>query len=301
MPEVGVLDSTMHYEEAGDGAAIVLVHGNPTSSYLWRHITPVLASEGRCLAVDLIGFGRSGKPDIDYGFFDQARYLSAWLATLGLDDITFVGHDWGGALAFHWAAQNPGRVRGMAFMQTYVRPQAWQEWEPPEAREIFKLFRRAQGDELILDQNLFIELVLPAGMHRDLSETEMTAYRAPFQEREARRSILAFPRDLPMEGEPADVVAQVEAYGKWLGSSNEIPKLLLTLDPGTVLTESVVAWCRDNIASLEIERSAPACTTFRKIIPRRSRPTSPRGYVAARRADPEVEMESLSASVFHVP
>ena len=257
MPEVDVLDSFMHYKETGEGAAIVLLHGNPTSSYLWRSVVPELSPLGQCLALDLIGFGRSGKPGIAYGFFDQARYLEAWLDALELDDITFVGHDWGGALAFDWAARHPDRVRAIAFMETYPRPQTWDEWQPPEARDIFKAFRSDQGEKLILDQNLFVELVLPEGMHRKLSVEEMEVYRAPFVEREARRPMLAFPRHLPMEGEPPEVVARVETYGEWLAGSTNVPKLLLTFEPGAVVTEPVVAWCRRHIASLEIEPLGP--------------------------------------------
>lgn len=247
----------MHFEEAGSGRAIVLLHGNPTSSYVWRSVVPELSSSGRCLVPDLIGFGRSGKPGIGYRFFDHVDYLAAWLDALELEEITFVGHDWGGALAFDWAARHPERVRGVAFMETYPRPQTWAEWRPPEAAEIFRAFRGPQGEQLILDQNLFVELVLPAGMHHELSEEEMAVYRAPFEDRDARRPMLAFPRDLPMEGEPRDVVARVEAYGEWLASSGEVPKLLLTFDPGGVTTQPVVEWCREQVASLEIESIGP--------------------------------------------
>lgn len=257
MPEFPVLDSYMHFEEAGSGDPIVLLHGNPTSSYLWRSVVPELSPLGRCLAPDLIGFGRSGKPDIDYGFFDQARYLAAWLDALELDGITFVGHDWGGALAFDWASRHPERVRAIAFMETYPRPQTWDEWEPPEARDLFKAFRSDKGEELVLDQNLFVELVLPAGMHHKLSDEEMDVYRAPFVEREARRPVLAFPRHLPMEGEPPDVVARVQAYGDWLARSTTVPKLLLTFEPGGVTTKPVVEWCRKHVAALEIEPIGP--------------------------------------------
>ena len=257
MPELAILDSHMYYEEAGSGDPIVLLHGNPTSSYLWRSVIPELSPLGRCIAPDLIGFGRSGKPDIRYGFFDQARYLTALLDALELEEITFVGHDWGGALAFDWACQHPERVAAIAFMETLPRAATWDEWQPPEARELFKAFRSDKGEELILDQNLFVELILPGGTLRELSEEEMTVYRAPFVERDARRAILAFPRDLPMEGEPSDVVARVEAYSEWLARSIEVPKLLLTFQPGGVITEPVVAWCREHIAALEIEAIGP--------------------------------------------
>lgn len=257
MPDIEVLDSHMHYEEAGEGDPIVLLHGNPTSSYLWRSVIPELASLGRCLALDLIGFGRSGKPDVDYRFFDQAHYFAAWLDALDLYDITFVGHDWGGALAFDWAAQHPERVRGIAFMETIVKPQTLAEWHPPEARDLFKGLRSEKGEQMILDQNLFVELMLPGGIHRNLSDEEMDMYRAPFSERESRRPMLAFPRDIPIDGEPADVVARVKEYGRWLAESEEVPKLLLTFEPGALVTEPVVAWCREHIAALEIEPIGP--------------------------------------------
>lgn len=256
MPDIEVLGSHMHFEDVGAGDPIVFVHGNPTSSYLWRSVIPEVAPMGRCLALDLIGFGRSGKPDIDYRFVDHSRYFAAWLDALGLDDITFVGHDWGGALIFDWAARHQDRIRGIAFMETMVKEQSWSEWHPPEAGEIFKAFRSNKGEQMILDQNMFVELVLPAGMRHKLSEEEMAVYRAPFLERESRRPTLAFPRDIPAEGEPADVVARVQAYSEWLCGS-ETPKLLLTFYPGGVITEPVVQWCRENIAALEIEAIGP--------------------------------------------
>ena len=258
MPDVEVLDSHMHHEEAGTGDPIVLLHGNPTSSFMWRKVIPGLASEGRCLALDLIGMGRSGKPDIDYGFVDHARYLAAWLDTLGLDDITFVGHDWGGALAFDWASRHPDRVAGMAFFETIIKPVTWDEWYWPDpSREFFEGFRTpGTGEELILDQNAFVEGI-PFGVHRTLSDEEMDGYRAPFVEREARRPVLAWPRQLPIDGEPADVVAIVREYDEWLAKSDEVPKLLLTFEPGTEMTPQVVQWCRDNIAGLEVEYVGP--------------------------------------------
>jgi haloalkane dehalogenase len=257
MPDIAVLDSTIHYEEASDGDPIVFLHGNPTSSFLWRNVIPEQSALGRCLAPDLIGFGGSGKPEIGYRFEDHARYLDAWFEALGLERVTLVGHDWGGALGFDWAARHPDRVRAVAFMETIVRPQTWAEWQPPTARDIFQAFRSPEGEHLILDRNLFVEAVLPGGTQRTLSEEEMAVYRAPFREREARRPMLAFPRDLPMEGEPADVVARVEAYGEWLVASADVPKLLLTFDPGGVMTEPVVAWCREHVAALGVEPVGP--------------------------------------------
>ena len=254
--DLDVLDSHVHYEEAGAGDPIVLLHGNPTSSFLWRSVIPELSAHGRCLAPDLIGFGRSGKPDIDYRFADHARYLDAWFDALGLDRVTLVGHDWGGALAFHWAARHPDRVAGIAFMETIVKPLTWAEW-PPAARDIFQAFRRAEGEELILDRNVFVEAGLPAAVQRTLSEEEMAIYRAPFREREARLPVLVWPRELPFEGEPADVVARVRAFDEWLATSPDVPKLLLIFDPGAIMTEPVVAWCREHIAALEVEELGP--------------------------------------------
>lgn len=257
VPDTRVLDSTMRHEEAGAGDPVVLLHGNPTSSFLWRSVVPELTGSGRCLAVDLIGFGRSGKPDVEYRFFDHVRYLDAWIDALELGSVTLVGHDWGGALAFDWAARHPDRVRGLAFMETYPRPQRWEEWQPPEARDVFEAFRSPAGERLILEENFFVEVVLPAGTQRTLSDEEMAAYREPFVDPADRRPMLAFPRDLPMEGEPPDVVARVEVYSKWLCESPGVPKLLLTFDPGGVLTEPVVEWCRDHVSSLEIEHVGP--------------------------------------------
>lgn len=254
MPAGDVLDSTMHYEEAGSGAPIVLLHGNPTSSFLWRNVIPGLASEGRCLAPDLIGMGRSGKPDIGYRFADHARYLAAWLDGLQLDGITFVGHDWGGALAFDWASRHPDRVAGMAFFETIVKPVTWDEWHwPGGSRSAFEGLRTpGTGEELILDHNVFVEGI-PLGTHRGISDDDMDAYRAPFMQREARRPVLQWPRELPLDGEPADVVAIVSEYARWLAGSVEVPKLLLTFEPGVEITPSVVRWCRDTIAALEVE------------------------------------------------
>ena len=253
MPDIDVLDTVMHYEEAGEGDPIVLLHGNPTSSYLWRNVIPGLVSEGRCLAPDLVGFGRSGKPKIDYRFADHAGYLDAWFDGLALERVTIVGHDWGGALGFYWASRNPERVAALAFFETIIKPLRWDEW-PPAATDIFRGFRTPNtGEEMILDRNLFVEGVLPGAVERKLTDEEMDTYRAPFHERESRAPMLQWPRELPIEGEPADVVDLVESYDRWLGSSPDVPKLLLTFEPGAIVRESVIDWCRNNISSLEIQ------------------------------------------------
>ena len=257
MPDVRVLDSTMYYEDKGDGNPVVLLHGNPTSSYLWRNVIPELTGQARCLAPDLIGMGRSGKPDIAYRFADHARYLDAWFDALDVDGVTLVGHDWGGALGFDWASRHPGRVTGIAFMETIVRPLTWGDW-PVWARDMFQAFRRpGEGEELILDRNLFVEQVLPNAMLRTLSEEELDTYRAPFTERASRLPTLAWPREIPVDGAPADVTRRVQAYDAWLESSTGVPKLLLTFDPGAIMTPPTIKWCQDHIAALEVEHIGP--------------------------------------------
>jgi haloalkane dehalogenase len=233
MPDLPVLDSMMYYQDQGDGNPVVLLHGNPTSSYLWRNVIPELTGQARCLAPDLIGMGRSGKPDIAYRFADHSRYL---------DD---------------WAVRHPGRVRGIAFMETIVHPLTWDDW-PAWARGTFQAFRRpGEGEELILDRNLFVEQVLPNAMLRALSEEELDTYRAPFTERASRLPTLAWPREIPVDGAPADVVTRVETYDAWLESSTGVPKLLLTFDPGAIMTPPTIRWCQDHIAALEIEHIGP--------------------------------------------
>jgi haloalkane dehalogenase len=257
MPDVPVLDSTMYYEDQGDGNPVVLLHGNPTSSYLWRNVIPELTGQARCLAPDLIGMGRSGKPGIAYRFADHARYLDAWFETLELDSVTLIGHDWGGALGFDWAARHPGRIRGIAFMETIVRPLTWDDW-PEWARDEFQAFRRpGEGEELILDRNLFVEQVLPNAMLGTLSEEELDTYRAPFTERAHRLPTLVWPREIPVDGVPADVTRRVRAYDAWLASSTGVPKLLLTFDPGAIMTPPTVKWCHDHIAALDVEHIGP--------------------------------------------
>jgi haloalkane dehalogenase len=242
----------MHYEDAGAGDPIVFLHGNPTSSFLWRKVIPALTGEGRCLAPDLIGMGQSGKPDIGYRFADHARYLDAWFDALDLQRVTLVGHDWGAALGSFWASRHPGRVVAIAFMEAIVKPINWDEF-PEVARALFQAFRTPRmGEKLILEQNQFVETVLPGGTLRQLEPDEFETYRAPFREPKDRLPTLAWPREYPIEGEPRDVVATVEAFDAWLASSTEVPKLLLTFEPGATMSEPVVRWCREHVAALEI-------------------------------------------------
>lgn len=249
--EVKVLDSTMFTREAGTGDPIVFVHGNPTSSYLWRNVIPRLEAEGRCLAPDLIGMGHSGKPPIEYRFVDHARYLDAWFDALGLDRVTLVLHDWGSALGFHWARRHPNRVIGIAFMEAIVRPLTWSEW-PEAARGLFQAFRTpGTGENLILQQNVFIERVLPGSILRKVTPEELNAYRAPFPTPESRRPVWRWPNEIPIDGEPKDVVEIVAAYGRWLEES-DVPKLLLAFEPGAILPKPLVDWCQAHFRNLEV-------------------------------------------------
>ncbi|WP_214321947.1 haloalkane dehalogenase [Nonomuraea sediminis] len=257
MPTIDVLDSTIHYEERGSGAPIVFLHGNPSSSHAWRDVLPHMP--GRVLAPDLIGMGRSGKPEIGYSFDDHARYLDAWFDALGLDQVVLVGHDWGGALAFDWAARHPDRVRGVAFFETIVRPMSWSELSD-QARARGQKLRTPEGEALVLDQTFLIDTAFTGGVLNPLTPEELEPYRAPYPTRESRRPLLRWTRSIPLDGEPADVASRVEAYGKWLATSDDVPKLLLTFDssPTLLITDELATWCEQNIASLEHVHVGPA-------------------------------------------
>jgi haloalkane dehalogenase len=250
--DVRVLDSTMHHLEEGSGDPIVFLHGNPTSSYLWRNVMPRLAGEGRLLAPDLIGMGKSGRPEGDYRFPMHERYLDAWFEAMKLRKATLVIHDWGSALGISWARRHPDRVAAIAMMEAIVTPIGWEDF-PPDFVPLFQAFRTpGAGEQLVLEENKFIELVLPGAIVRKLTDEEMNAYRAPFPTPESRRPMLAWPRCLPIAGEPKDVIAVIEANAKWLGAS-DVPKLLLAFEPGVLITARTVEWCRANFRSLEVE------------------------------------------------
>ncbi len=244
---IRVLDTEMAYIDVGSGNPIVFLHGNPTSSYLWRNVIPHLESLGRCLAPDLIGMGESGKnPTGSYRFVDHYQYLDAWLkAVCGTENVFFVVHDWGSALGFYWAYQHrdSGRVQGIAYMEAIVRAITWDEW-PEQARDIFKALRSPVGESLILERNLFIERILPGSVMRKLSDEEMAVYRQPYLEvGESRRPTLTWPREIPIDGEPEDVFNIVNQYSQWL-SSSQLPKLLIAADPGAILTGAQREFCR---------------------------------------------------------
>ena len=238
----------MAYVEMGEGSPIVFQHGNPTSSYLWRNVMPMLAHRGRCIALDLIGMGDSDKlinsgPD-SYTYAEQRRYFDNALAGLGVgDDVVLIVHDWGSALGFDWAQRHPQSVRGICYMEAIVRPLAWDEF-PDRSRGIFQGFRSEAGEGMVLENNLFVERVLPGSVLRELSEEEMSVYRRPFTEPgEGRRPTLTWPRQIPIEGEPADVTDIVETYAEWLEKS-KIPKLFINAEPGALLTGAQREFCR---------------------------------------------------------
>ena len=245
---IEVDDRRMAYVEMGEGSPIVFQHGNPTSSYLWRNVMPMLAHRGRCIALDLVGMGDSDKlinsgPN-SYTYAEQRRFFDGALAELGVvDEVVLVIHDWGSALGFDWAQRHPQSVRGICYMEAIVRPLAWDEF-PDRSRGIFQGFRSEAGEGMVLENNLFVERVLPGSILRELTEEEMSVYRRPFTEPgEGRRPTLTWPRQIPIEGEPADVTDIVKTYAEWLEKS-QIPKLFINAEPGALLTGAQREFCR---------------------------------------------------------
>ena len=239
---------SMAYVDEGVGDPIVFLHGNPTSSYLWRNVMPHLEGKGRCIAPDLIGMGQSDKlpdsgPD-SYRFVEHRQYLDGLLAALGVEgNVIFVVHDWGSALAFDWANRHRESVQGLAYMEAVVCPLTWDDW-PEGGRGVFQGFRSPAGEEMVIEKNIFVEKILPRSVLRGLTEDEMTVYRAPYLEPgESRRPTLTWPRQIPIEGEPSDVVAIVEDYGAWLAGS-DVPKLFINADPGSILVGRQREFCR---------------------------------------------------------
>jgi haloalkane dehalogenase len=253
-----VLGREMAYVEVGAGDPIVLLHGNPTSSYLWRNVLPHLQPRGRCIAPDLIGMGDSeklpGSGPGSYRFVEHRRYLDALLGALDVHErVTFVVHDWGSALGFDWANRHREAVKGIAYMEAIVRPQGWDHWDNLGSgfRPVLQALRSEDGEAMILRDNFFVEQVLPAGVLRTLSAEEMAEYRRPFAEPgEGRRPTLTWPREIPIEGEPADVAAIVSAYADWLATSG-MPKLFVRAEPGALLAGG---------ANLDLVRRWPAQT-----------------------------------------
>ena len=240
---VDVLDATMRYVDMGEGDPIIFLHGNPESSYVWRNVIPHVEGLGRVLAPDLIGFGQSSKsPTKSYRFKDHVTYLDAWFEHLDLTrNVTLVVHDWGSALGFHRTFRFPDQIKAIVHMESIVMVRRWSDFGP--VGEVMKAVRSPQGETMVLDGNLFIEKMLPRTVIRTLTDEEMAVYRAPFVKREDRFPTLVFPRDIPIEGEPADVCAAVEEYATWLAQS-DIPKLFIKADPGVIMMGRTLEFAR---------------------------------------------------------
>jgi haloalkane dehalogenase len=251
-----VLGREMAYVDVGEGDAIVLLHGNPTSSYLWRNVLPHLEPRGRCIAPDLVGMGDSDKlPDSgpgSYRFVEHRRYLDALLEALDVHErVTLVVHDWGSALGFDWANRHRAAVKGIAYMEAIVQPQAWDHWDKVNMRPVLKALRSEAGETMVLKDNFFVEQILPKAVLRTLSVEEMAEYRRPFAEPgEGRRPTLTWPRQIPIEGDPADVAAIAVAYADWLATSS-VPKLFVKAEPGLLIAGG---------ANLDFARRLPAQT-----------------------------------------
>jgi len=245
---IEVLGKPMAYVEMGEGDPIVFQHGNPTSSYLWRNVMPHLEDQGRCIALDLIGMGDSAKLDDSgpqrYTFAEHRKYFDAALEALGVtSNVTLVIHDWGSALGFDWANRHRDSMLGICYMEAIVRPLSWDDW-PKAATRVFQGFRSDAGEAMILEKNVFVETVLPGSVIRDLTEEEMNVYRRPFtQPGEDRRPTLTWPRQIPLGGEPADVVSIAQDYADWLAVS-EVPKLFINAEPGAILVGPQREFCR---------------------------------------------------------
>jgi len=242
-----VLDSKLHYVESGEGDPILFLHGNPTSSYLWRNIIPYAAKKGRAIAIDLIGMGKSGKPDIEYSFEDHAKYLNAFIEKMQLENITLVIHDWGSGLGFNYAATHENNVKGIVFMEALLRPFEWNTLPNEDSANMLKNIRNAiMGKKMLMEQNFFIEKFLPSAVVRKLSKEELDHYRQPFKTIESRLPIWRWPSEIPIAGEPENVYQVVENYYQWL-QETDTPMLGLYATPGLMIQQPQVKWIQENI------------------------------------------------------
>jgi haloalkane dehalogenase len=252
-----VKGSRMHYVDQGigHGEPLLFLHGNPTSCYLWRNVMPSLYSLRHNFAPDLIGFGKSDKPDIPYRVFDHADYVEAFIDALGLGRLGLVLHDWGGFAGLRFAARHPERVSSIAMMENVVKPMRWED-RSEGFQKAFRMLRSAAGEQKILEENFFVERILPGSIIRKLTAKEMAVYRAPFKDQQARKPTLAFPRDIPIGGEPQDVVKELEWIDATLAKAG-IPMLLLTFEPGAIIQKAEIEWCRATFPTLIIKEMGP--------------------------------------------
>ncbi len=250
----GVDGVQMFYVDEGQGDPVVFIHGNPTSSYLWRNVIPYVAGDSRAVALDLVGMGRSGKLDIGYRYMDHYRYLEGFIDALDLKNITFVVHDWGAALGFDYARLHPDRVKAIAFMEGVLPPAFPQPSYEAMGEEMGGMFRAmrdpVQGREMVIDNHMFVEQILPGFVNRTLGEEAMAEYRRPFVGPASREPILAWPREVPIAGEPADVTERLEAIGAFM-TETDLPVLLLYADPGVVVPPQAVGWYTGHMKNIE--------------------------------------------------
>jgi haloalkane dehalogenase len=238
----------------GSGAPMVFLHGNPTSSYVWRKVMPLLCGQHRCLAPDLIGMGQSGKPESAYRYQDHMRYLDAWFERMNVHDVVLVGYDWGGVLAIDWASRHPDRVRGVVVFETILQSMHWAEY-PPQGAELFRALRTpGVGEKLVIEDNGFLPKSLDHGVKSGLTDADRAEYYAPFPDAKSRRPMLQWTRSIPIEGEPADVMAVVKRNAEWLATTSKTPKLLLTFDGNAMSNApSVVDWAKRTVPNLSVE------------------------------------------------
>jgi len=243
--------SKMHYVDVGEGDPILFLHGNPTSSYLWRSVIPYLSGHGRCIAPDLIGMGKSDHPNIPYHYDDQYRYLSGFVDALGIgENVTLVLHDWGSGLGFRWAHEHEGSVKGIAFMEAMVRPLTWDRM-PVSARIAIRMMRMpALGWLMASVGNVFVKKMLPDMIHRDLDPAAQTYYASAFPTVSSRKAVRQWPREIPIEGKPSHNAATIGAYAEWL-TRTQLPKILFYANPGAAITEPYVAWCQEHLPNLQ--------------------------------------------------
>ncbi|MFQ5755660.1 MAG: haloalkane dehalogenase [Acidiferrobacterales bacterium] len=245
-----VLGSKMHYIDEGRGDPVLFLHGNPTSSYLWRNVIPHLTPHARCIAPDLIGMGKSDKPDLGYRFFDHVAYVEGFIGALGLSNITFVVHDWGSALGFHYAMRHEDNVKGIAFLEAIIRPASWSGF-PRDFKLGFKLFRTPGiGWLMISVMNVFVRQLLPKAIVRELTQEERRHYEEPYPTIRSRRPIRQWPREIPIDGHPPDVHEAVAAYSRKLQHS-ALPKLLFYAQPGGIMRAEALEWCKRNLRGLQ--------------------------------------------------
>ncbi|SDU27410.1 haloalkane dehalogenase [Gordonia westfalica] len=256
-----VLDSHIHHIEHGDGDPIVFLHGSPTSSYLWRHVFTRLTGRGRLIVPDLIGFGDSGRPDIAYELDDHIRYLDAWFDALELDNVTLVVQDYGAAFGVSWAARHSDRVKAVLLAEPVIRDIASADLPEPFVQAQQLIRTPGDGEKFVVEDNLFLTQVLPGAFLTPPAQEDLDVYLAPFPTAESRGHLIKFPRNLPIDGNPASSVDFLERSVDWLKTSNDVPKLLLTFEPGFLLTPEILAWATENIAALEV-RAAGAGVHF---------------------------------------